>query len=82
MKQFRLETRIFMHCLCWWVHACRPEPLLQSGLFYNEGNLFILHLSEQRDVMDECRGDGLKQVSFKSLLLCQLLHPSCKDSMR
>lgn len=36
----------------WWVHACRDKPVLQNGLFYNEGNLFILHLSEA----ERCHG--------------------------
>lgn len=52
MKQFWLKTGYPCIAYAWWVHACRDKPVLQSGLFYNEGNLFILHLSEA----ERCHG--------------------------
>lgn len=51
MKQFQLKPGLCIAC-AWWVHARRDKPVLQSGLFYNEGNLLILHLPEA----ERCRG--------------------------
>lgn len=47
MKQFQLKSGVLKHCLCLVgtsVHMYKS--ILQSGLFYNKGNILILPLSE------------------------------------